>query len=481
MKKAIAMMLVLMMALTMVASAEKLTPSKGFKLPAVKHRPVVEEPVAPDQPETPADPEAPVEPEVTEAPAEPEVTEAPVEPEVTEAPAEPETDKVIGKAFVKLSKEGSNLNVRTAASKDAECIGSVANGTEVEVLGYEGDWAKVNVNGMTGYVMSSYLEAKAAEPEMPEVTDAPVVEEPEQPEVTDAPVVEETEVPEVTEEPVVEETVEPEVTEEPVVEVEYLTDAEGNVLVDGNGNPIPVGDYLFDENGAPVFDLNGNVIPFGNYQVDENGALIFDENGMPIPVVEEEVVPEVDPLEGLRQIMVVLHEGEMFLPLYAEPNAESSIVANIPAGEILYVKDVEAEWSYAVYGELEGYVLTSKIALYNEETTPEEEEIIRSIKLSSNVDGMEAVYAGTTIVMTAQLVGFENDQYSIQWKYSADNGATMVDIEGATGLQYSFVIDDSNAHYIWSIVITIADPVEEEVETPAEEVAEAPAEEAAAE
>lgn len=250
------------------------------------------------------------------------------------------------------------------------------------------------------------------------------------------------------------EAVEEEPTEEPAVEPEYLTDAEGN----------------------PVLDLNGDPIPAGEYMLDENGALIFDENGKPIPVTEEAPVEETDPLEGLRQIIVLLREGETVLPLHAEASSESEIIAEIPVGEILYVKNIEAEWSYAVYGENEGFVHTSKIALYNEETTPEEEEIIRSVILTSNAAGKEAVYAGDEIVLYAILTGFENDQYTIQWQYSTDGGMTFIDIEGANDLQYAFIIDDSNAWNVWKINITIVEPVAEEtVETPAEEVSETPA------
>lgn len=165
----------------------------------------------------------------------------------------------------------------------------------------------------------------------------------------------------------------------------------------------------------------------------------------------------------LRQIVVVLTEGETELALHAAADAASEVVALIPAGEILYVADIAAEWSYAIYGEFEGYVLTSKIALYNDQnTTPEEEEIIRTIKVSSNIDGQSVVYAGTEIILTAALTGFEDDEYTVQWQYSPDGGTSIYDVEGGNELQHAFIINDENADWLWKICITILEPVVEE-------------------
>ena len=153
---------------------------------------------------------------------------------------------------------------------------------------------------------------------------------------------------------------------------------------------------------------------------------------------------------------MVLREGETSLKLYAEANTGSEVLATIGAGEMLYVQNIEAEWSYAVYGDVAGYVLTEKIALFNETATPEEEEIIRTVNVSSNVAGDAAVYAGTEIVLSAKLTGFENVAYTLQWQYTPDGGETICDVPGANDAQYAFIIDDSNAHYLWRVSVTIA-------------------------
>ena len=49
-------------------------------------------------------------------------------------------------------------NVRAEASSDGEIIGGYDEGTEVEKLGEEGEWIKIDYEGQTGYIHSSLLE-----------------------------------------------------------------------------------------------------------------------------------------------------------------------------------------------------------------------------------------------------------------------------------------------------------------------------------
>lgn len=210
-RKLTALVLVLAMVLSMSALAAKQTPSKGFRLPAVKPR-VTE---APADASGAAD--APAAPEVTEAPAAPEETQAP-ETEETPAPAEEET--VIGSAYVSLEDASSTLNVRAAATTDSQRLGSLNHGDRVSVLGYEGEWTKIAYGSAFGFVKSSYLSASPAEEPVEEPVEEPTEEPVEEPveEPTEEPVEEPTEEPveEPTEEPVEEPTEEP--TEEPVEE-----------------------------------------------------------------------------------------------------------------------------------------------------------------------------------------------------------------------------------------------------------------------
>ena len=92
---------------------------------------------------------------------EPQATpEAPAEPEVQATPEpqpEPAASDVVAKARITLTNPGANLNMRATPSTAGEVLTGLPNGTDVDVLGFEGDWAHVRVNGMEGYVSKAYL------------------------------------------------------------------------------------------------------------------------------------------------------------------------------------------------------------------------------------------------------------------------------------------------------------------------------------
>lgn len=52
------------------------------------------------------------------------------------------------------------VNVRGAASTDAERIGSLEKGTQIARMGIEGEWSIVDYGGQTGYVKSEYLSTE---------------------------------------------------------------------------------------------------------------------------------------------------------------------------------------------------------------------------------------------------------------------------------------------------------------------------------
>ncbi len=94
-----------------------------------------------------------------------------VEPEQTAEPADGEQagDAVETEAVVKTETENGSVNIRAAASTDAEIIGQLTGDARVTVLGTEGDWTKVRADGVVGYVFSKYLQVSE-----PAATPAPV-------------------------------------------------------------------------------------------------------------------------------------------------------------------------------------------------------------------------------------------------------------------------------------------------------------------
>ena len=343
----------------------------------------------------------------------------------------------------------------------------------------------------TGEPAAEPTEEPAVEPTVEptvEPADEPTEESTEEPaaESTVEPTVEPAEEP--TEEPVVEPTVEPEVpAEEPAVqEVEPVTayvnlqysDSHLNVRAkpgmdaeiigrlnhgdkvsvlaeEGEWSRISQGyvksSYLSSSAPAAKPEAPAEEVPA---QPAEKPA---EEPAVESPAGEEAPAQPVS-TEGLRQIIVTLVEGEESLPFYAEAGGE--VIANIPAGAILHVKSVDSGYSYAVYSGMAGYVDTNKIALFNSEATEEEKEIIRSVSVSANV-GSTPSHEGDQIILSAKLTGFEDVNYRLQWQYSPDGGATIIDVSGANDAQYSFIINDENAAYLWRVCVTILEATEE--------------------
>ncbi|MGL5648141.1 MAG: SH3 domain-containing protein, partial [Clostridium sp.] len=53
------------------------------------------------------------------------------------------------------------LNVRSGASLNSNVIGTVNEGTRVQILGQAGSWYKINYNGQTAYVWANYINGSA--------------------------------------------------------------------------------------------------------------------------------------------------------------------------------------------------------------------------------------------------------------------------------------------------------------------------------
>jgi len=69
-----------------------------------------------------------------------------------------DSDGSIGTGKVSNVSDGSYLNLRDGAGMSANIIGHLLPGTEVTVLGEEGDWYKVSLSEQTGYVSKDYLD-----------------------------------------------------------------------------------------------------------------------------------------------------------------------------------------------------------------------------------------------------------------------------------------------------------------------------------
>jgi len=115
-------------------------------------------------------------------------------------------------------------------------------------------------------------------------------------------------------------------------QIEYEVDQDGNLILDADGNPIPV----LDGDGNPVLavDADGNPIPV--LDGDGNPIVAVDENGDPIPVLDEngDVILAVD--ENGDPIVVVDANGD---PVLAEDENGDPIVVVDANGDPVLVID----------------------------------------------------------------------------------------------------------------------------------------------
>ena len=75
---------------------------------------------------------------------------------------------------VAASKTGyatANVNVRSKPSNDAEILGTLSKGTQVEIIGTSGNWYEISFSGKSGYVYNKYISTtKPTEDPKPSTT-----------------------------------------------------------------------------------------------------------------------------------------------------------------------------------------------------------------------------------------------------------------------------------------------------------------------
>jgi hypothetical protein len=82
---------------------------------------------------------------------------------------------------------------------------------------------------------------------------------------------------------------------------------------------------------------------------------------------------------------------------------------------------------------------------------PVSHESSMSIQIHSNIPSGEAALIGTEITLTAEMIGFEGKEYTLQWQHSTDH-KNWIDQEGANDLTYTYMLDDDTVQYIWRAI-----------------------------
>lgn len=70
----------------------------------------------------------------------------------------PDSNLTVEPGNYKVKTKGSVLNLRVEPVSDSESLAKIPNGTPITVIGCEPGWAKVEYNGVTGWVSTAYIE-----------------------------------------------------------------------------------------------------------------------------------------------------------------------------------------------------------------------------------------------------------------------------------------------------------------------------------
>ena len=100
---------------------------------------------------------------------------------------------------------------------------------------------------------------------------------------------------------------------------------------------------------------------------------------------------------------------------------------------------------------------TTETATTTAETTTEEQTTAapsRSVRLKTNLDDGTIPYEGMEVVLTVELTGFEDCQYTIKWQRSTDN-ENWEDIPDATEEEYRFTLTEETNGYYWNAQVTV--------------------------
>ena len=224
---------------------------------------------------------------------------------------------------------------------------------------------------------------------------------------------------------------------------------------------------IMNQNGTALYDSpTDEATVIGNAETGtelwikdaeaEGWAEIYSEDEiqkfLKLAEIEKQLTFEEQMLaDGYWRAQIALAEGT---DLYNE-NAE--VIAHLDPGTEIWVEISRySEWARVYSEEEQEQFVKCNALIITAKPEGAEELVIRSVTATSSLEGVEVVYYGTPVTLDATLEGFlEDDIYTVQWKYSPDDGETYYDVENANELQYVYVADAETLTYSWKIVITL--------------------------
>lgn len=79
-----------------------------------------------------------------------------------------------------------------------------------------------------------------------------------------------------------------------------------------------------------------------------------------------------------------------------------------------------------------------------------------SVEIETSLLPGQKVFKGTEVTLTSIPSGFGSAELTYQWQYSTD-GENWMDIEGANGKEYTYIVNKENAKYYYRVQVDTAD------------------------
>ena len=184
-------------------------------------------------------------------------------------------------------------------------------------------------------------------------------------------------------------------------------------------------------------------------------------------VVEEQTTEEgsVDTAELAAEQVVTIEQG-VFEDEAQTDVAEETEQDPADAVDSEDAQDAEAEQEAEesdpadadAAGEVEATEAVEETEATESTEIPETEEPAeeRTVTITSNVSSGTTVSEPTEVTLTAELTGYDNVPYTLQWQRKPAD-ADWEDIEGATDLTYTFTLNEENSGYSWRVAVTAED------------------------
>jgi F0F1-type ATP synthase epsilon subunit len=178
---------------------------------------------------------------------------------------------------------------------------------------------------------------------------------------------------------------------------------------------------------------------------DSSVKVVYDLNDGWMQIKPAEVTVKADDAVQKTGEELKLTATVTGLPEGEDPEVIQYTFDMVTTGDVTYIIPVceEDQGNYKVTAQ--AGILTA------EEGTP------RTIKLTSDWPEGEPAYEGTVITMTAELNGFDDVDYTLQWQHSVDLEEWTVEPE-ATGTSFSFELNETNYLYTWRVVAKYKKP-----------------------